>query len=240
MASQRRRRADAGRLLAAVLLCAAVAAGAAQPTDAGAEAARPRGIGERATGWLLAHGLSREMTVVAISVLPVVELRGALPVGLFFLKPALPLWKVLVLSIVGNMLPILLVLLLLDRAVALLSRVPAFRRFFEWLFRRTRSKAAGIQKDEFWGLALFVGIPLPGTGAWSGALAAWLLGLPYWRAILSIFVGVLMAAVAVSIPCVLFQQNITLGLVITGAALTAVLVYLIVRAVRRARATPNG
>jgi len=128
------------------------------------------GTGERIAEKLRAKGLSPEMVVVAVSMLPVVELRGALPIGnnLFHL----PLWKTLLLSVVGNMIPIFLVVLLLERVVALLGRIRFFKRFFDWLFKRTRSKSGAIAKYEFWGLAIFVGIPLPGTGAWTGAVAA--------------------------------------------------------------------
>ncbi|MEO0080345.1 MAG: small multi-drug export protein, partial [candidate division WOR-3 bacterium] len=152
----------------------------------------------------------------------------------------LPLEKVLLLSIAGNMIPIFLVLLFLEKVVAWLSRIGLFRCFFEWLFRRTRVRAKGLEQDEFWGLVLFVGIPLPGTGAWTGAVAAVLLGLPYWRALLAIFTGVVMAAGAVSIPCVLFRRNPGLGVFIVITVLTGLLLWLIIRAVRRVRSTVDG
>lgn len=194
-----------------------------------------RSLGERTTIWLIEHGLSSEMAVVAISMLPVVELRGALPVGLFFFRPPLPFWKVLVLSIVGNMAPIPLVLLLLGCVIRILQRLPFLSNLLNWFLARTRRRVAAVQRSAFWGLVLFVGIPLPGTGAWTGALAGWLLGLPYWRTLASIFVGVLLAGLAVGVPCLLFQQNLTLGFVITGGVIGVALLGQILGAVRKAR-----
>lgn len=148
--------------------------------------------GERIAEKLRAKGLSPELVVFVVAMLPIVELRGAVPIGnnLFHL----PLWKTLVLSVVGNILPIILILLLLERMVLLLNRFTIFRRFFNWLFARTRRKSGVIERFEFWGLAIFVGIPLPVTGAWTGAVAAMLLGMSYPRALLGIFLGVLIAA----------------------------------------------
>jgi uncharacterized membrane protein len=185
------------------------------------------GTGERIAEKLRGMGLSPEAVVVAVSMLPVAELRGALPIGINLFH--LPLWKTLLLAIVGNMIPIFLVVLLLEKVVALLEHIKVFRRFFEWLFKRTRSKSGTIAKYEFWGLAIFVGIPLPGTGAWTGAVAAVAMDMPYWRSLLSIFLGVLMAAAAVTLLCLLGVW----GAVIAGAALAVVLVQAIVAGLRR-------
>ncbi|MCX6841365.1 MAG: small multi-drug export protein, partial [candidate division WOR-3 bacterium] len=160
--------------------------------------------GLEAANWLRARGLSPELVVVVIAALPIVELRGAVPVGILVL--GMPWWQAVFWAVLGNIAPIILVLLLLERVVAWLSRVALFRRFFEWLFARAQSKSASIQKYEFWGLATFVGIPLPGTGAWTGAVAAEVLGLSYWKSLLSIFFGVLMAAAVVTFLSVLGKQ----------------------------------
>ena len=93
------------------------------------------------------------------------------------------------------MLPVPFILLLLGPVSALCMKVPVGKRFFDWLFARTRRKTADIEKYEFWGLAIFVAIPLPATGAWTGAMAGWLLGLHFFRSLLSIFIGVLVAGV---------------------------------------------
>jgi uncharacterized membrane protein len=175
------------------------------------------GTGERMAAALQSHGLSRELIVFMVAMLPIVELRGALPIGINLF--GLGLWKTLVLAVAGNMAPILIVVLLLDKLTVLLSRVRVFKRFFDWLFARTRARSGVIARYEFWGLAIFVGIPLPGTGAWTGAVAAVLMGLPYWRALLSILLGVLMAAAVVAALCLLGKW----GAILAGLALLLVL-----------------
>jgi uncharacterized membrane protein len=189
--------------------------------------------GQEAASWLRARGLSPELVVVLIAALPIVELRGALPVGILFF--GMPWWQALLWAVLGNIAPIIVALLLLERIVAWLSHVPLFRRFFEWLFARARSKSASIEKYEFWGLATFVGIPLPGTGAWTGAVAAEVLGLSYWKALLSIFVGVLMAAVVVTFLSVLGKQFrwVGIGLIVL---ITLGFIYAVVAALRKPRA----
>jgi uncharacterized membrane protein len=191
--------------------------------------------GQEAANWLRSKGLSPELVVVAIAALPIVELRGAVPVGILVL--GMPWWQAVLWSVLGNIAPIILVLLLLERIVALLGRIRLFRRFFDWLFARARSKSESIQKYEFWGLATFVGIPLPGTGAWTGAVAAEVLGLPYWKALSSIFIGVLMAAVVVTFLSVLGKQYrwVGIGLIVL---ITVGFIYAVVAAVSKARKAP--
>jgi uncharacterized membrane protein len=186
--------------------------------------------GQEAAGWLRARGLSPELVVVLIAALPIVELRGAVPVGILFF--CMPWWQAVLWAVLGNIAPIILVLLLLERVVAWLSHIPLFCRFFDWCFARARSKSASIQKYEFWGLATFVGIPLPGTGAWTGAVAAEVLGLAYWKALLSIFVGVLMAATVVTFLSVLGKQFrwVGIGLIVL---ITFGFIYAVVSAVRK-------
>ena len=215
-------RAGASAGLIVIVLLLAVVAGAAR-ADTGREAA----------DWLRAKGLSPELVVVVIAALPIVELRGAVPVGILVL--GMPWWQAVLWSVLGNIAPIIFALLLLDRIVAGLSHVALFRRFFEWLFARARSKSASIQRYEFWGLATFVGIPLPGTGAWTGAVVAEVLGLPYWKSLLSIFIGVLMAATVVTFLSVLGKQYrwVGIGLIVV---ITLGFIYAVVAALRRPRA----
>ena len=103
-------------------------------------------------------------------------------------------WSAFWWSVFGNMIPVVPVLLLLGPISKWLRRFKSFDRFFTWLFARTEKNSASIQKYGFWGLAVFVGIPLPMTGAWSGCVAALLLQMRSWKALLSIFIGVLIAA----------------------------------------------
>jgi len=157
------------------------------------------GIRSETVEWLIKHDISPELTVMIIATLPVVELRGAIPVGIFFFNFH---WtKAAVLSIVGNMIPIPLILLFMDAFVILLRKSRLGRRFTDWLFHRTRHKGKIIERYEALGLSIFVGIPLPGTGGWTGAFAANIFGLNFWKSLLFIFIGVLLAAAAIVILC---------------------------------------
>ena len=140
--------------------------------------------------------VSSEMKVFFISMIPIFELRGAIPIGL--LSYEMPLWKVFPIAIAGNMVPIFFILLFFDFVTKLFFKVPILKKILEAIFRRTRRKSEIIQKYEEIGLMLFVAIPLPITGAWTGSLAAYLLGLKFWKSILFIFFGVLIAGVVVS------------------------------------------
>jgi len=140
--------------------------------------------------------VSSEMKVFFISMIPIFELRGAIPIGL--LSYEMPLWKVFPIAIAGNMVPIFFILLFFDFVTKLFFKVPILKKILEAIFRRTRRKSEIIQKYEEIGLMLFVAIPLPITGAWTGSLAAYLLGLKFWKSIMFIFFGVLIAGVVVS------------------------------------------
>jgi uncharacterized membrane protein len=142
-------------------------------------------------------GLSPEIVVLILATLPIFELRGSVPIGLLLFK--MPVWETAVYSILGNMLPIVFVLLLLEPAYNWLSRYPRLNRFFEWLFKRTRRKGKLIERLELVGLILFVSIPLPVTGAWTGSVAAFLFKIPFWKAFLAILCGVCIACFVVTL-----------------------------------------
>ncbi len=154
------------------------------------------GIADKTVDWLGARGLSPIWIVLLISMVPVIELRGAIPIAILLFKMDAPL--AVGTAILGNMLPIPFVLLLMDWGFALLGKLKWGKRFTDWLFKRTRNKGKVVQKYEAIGLTIFVGIPLPGTGAWTGALAANIFGVAFWRSMLCIFLGVLLAAAAVT------------------------------------------
>jgi uncharacterized membrane protein len=145
---------------------------------------------------IIQSGISEGLIVVIISALPIAELRGALPVAIdvfhFSWYYALPL------AILGNMLPVPIILLFLNAITRVLSKVGFIDRFLRWLFEHTRKRGRIVERYERIGLALFVAIPLPVTGAWTGSLLAVLLGLKFKHAILSIFIGVLIAGIIVT------------------------------------------
>ena len=133
---------------------------------------------------------------LVLGALPISELRGAIPVGVML---GMPLWQAFLWSVLGNLLPVPFLLLFFKRVSALGRRFAPTRRFFDWVMERTRKNTAAIQRYEAVGLALFVAIPIPMTGAWSGAVAASVLEMPFGLAVSSIVVGVLTAGVAVSL-----------------------------------------
>jgi uncharacterized membrane protein len=161
-------------------------------------------------------GWSDDAAVAGISALPIVELRGAIPVGIGVLH--MPWWRVFLIAVVGNMIPVPLILLFLGPLSRGCMRTRVGRRFFEWLFARTRRKTAEIEKYETLGLAIFVAIPLPATGAWTGAMAAFLMGIGFKHALFSIFLGVLVAGIIMTVLSLLGW----IGAVIAGIALLAV------------------
>lgn len=143
----------------------------------------------------MSHALSTILTAMA----PIGELRVALPVALLNYK--MGIIPAYLLSVLGNMIPIFFILIFLKFFVKLLmEKIPFFSKFFNWLFERTRKKFEG--KYEKWGklaLVLFVAIPLPITGAWTGSIAAWLFNFKYWESVLLIFLGVCISGIVVAL-----------------------------------------
>lgn len=138
------------------------------------------------------------VATLLIAMLPIAELRVSLPLALAVYK--LSLFQALTFSIVGNMLPVIFLLLLFDPLSRyLMEKSKFFHSFFQWIFTRTRKNFNGqYLKYGEWALVVFVGIPLPLTGAWTGAVAAFLFGIPPKRACFLIFLGVCLAGIIVS------------------------------------------
>jgi len=148
--------------------------------------------------------------VFLISAAPVSELRGGIPAGLFEFD--LSWYSVFLVSFLGNLLPIPFLLLFLDPLSRLLSRIAIFARILEWLFERTRRRGRIVERYGRIGLTLFVALPLPVTGAWTGALVAFLLGMEFRHALLSIVLGVFIAGVIVISLCLAgWQAYLWLG-----------------------------
>ena len=141
-------------------------------------------------------GFSKELVVLFIAALPVLELRGALPVAINVL--GLPWYYALFWALLGNLLPVPLLLISLKAITEWLSRIDFFRRPLNWLFERTRQRGRIVDRYKRIGLALFVAIPLPATGAWTGSLVAVLFNLKFKHAFLAILAGVLMAGIIVT------------------------------------------
>ena len=173
---------------------------------------------------LLGLGFSKELVVLIISALPLVELRGALPVAINLFH--FPWHYALLLAIIGNLMPGPFLLLFLDAFSRLLSRIDIFKGMFHWLFEHTRRRGRIIERYERIGLTLFVAIPLPVTGAWTGSLAAVLFGLKFKHAFLSIFIGILISGTIVTCLSLLGWT----GAIIAGIVLSSLAVFVLWRA----------
>ncbi|MDK2920033.1 MAG: hypothetical protein PWQ37_2766 [Candidatus Petromonas sp.] len=139
--------------------------------------------------------LSREVKVFLISALPVIELRGAIPVAISLgMNPI----HAALLCIVGSMMPVPFLLFFLKPFFNKLRRVTVVRKFETWLINRTERKAKNVKKYSILGLALFVAVPLPSTGVWTGAIAASLFNMRIKHAFLAIFAGNVVAAFIVT------------------------------------------
>ena len=141
-------------------------------------------------------GLGKEVVVFIISMMPLLELRGGLLAAALLKMDFVPAYLI---SIVGNTLPIPLVLLFLDKVFNFLKKSKKLNKLISKLEKKILSKKGQIEKYGYLGLLLFVGIPLPGTGAWTGAGLAVLLNLNKKKSFVSIMLGVILASIIMSI-----------------------------------------
>ena len=134
--------------------------------------------------------------VFFISMLPIVELRGAIPAGALL---GLPLWSNYLVSAIGNFLPVPFILLFIRRILSWMKTTKHFAKIALWLEEKAEKNTAKVMKYATFGLFLFVAIPLPGTGAWTGALVAALVNMRMKYALPSILLGVMAAGVIMSL-----------------------------------------
>lgn len=142
--------------------------------------------------------MDKELVVILTGAAPIAELRGAIPLALSFGIPPL---KAFLLSVLGNLIPIIPILCLLNPVSEKLRHFKFWSNFFDWVFEKTKKKSDLIQKYEALGLCLFVAIPLPMTGAWSGCIAASLFKIRFRYAFLAISTGVILAGIIVLAVC---------------------------------------
>lgn len=143
----------------------------------------------------LLDGLSKEVITMLLAAMPISELRGAIPVGVAL---GLSLKKAFWLSVLGNLLPVCPILYLLTPISERFRDIPMIDRFFQWFFERTKRKAKVVERYEALGLILFVAMPLPVTGAWTGCVAASIFKIRFRYAFFSIATGVFVAGCIVS------------------------------------------
>ena len=148
--------------------------------------------------WL--KSLPKDYAVIIVGALPITELRGAIPLGLSL---GMPLARAFWLSILGNCIFVAPALFLFEPVTNALRKFKIWSRFFDWVFERTKKNSDAIQKYEALGLAIFVAIPLPMTGAWSGVIAASLFKIRFRYAFISIIAGVFCAGLIVLALCAL-------------------------------------
>lgn len=140
--------------------------------------------------------VSKEIVVFIISMIPILELRGGLIVSQLL---QIPITTAIPICIIGNIIPIPFILLFIKQIFKWMKKIRLFRGLVEKLEQKAMGKSDNIKKYEFWGLVLFVGIPLPGTGAWTGSLIAALLDIDFKKAVLAELLGIAIATVIMSI-----------------------------------------
>jgi uncharacterized membrane protein len=143
------------------------------------------------------QGLPAELIVMIVSALPISELRGGIPLGmaLYNFSVVKSFW----LSVIGNCIPVIPALLLFKPVSEFLSKWGPLKRFLNWFFEKTKKRAKIVEKYEAIGLALFVGVPLPLTGAWTGCIVARLFKLRFKYSVIAIISGVFIAGIIVAI-----------------------------------------
>ena len=142
--------------------------------------------------------VGKELCVFFCSMIPIIELRGAIPLGAAL---GLPLWQSYLISVVGNMLPVPIILLFVKKVLAFMAgcRLKLFNKVAKWVYAKADKNRAKIERFSFWGVAIFVGIPLPMTGAWTGSLVAAMIDMKFSKAVISALVGVLSAGIVMSL-----------------------------------------
>ncbi len=132
-----------------------------------------------------------------ISALPLSELRGGIPLGMALYN--FSVLKSFFLAVVGNSIPVIPLLLFFKPISEFLSKWRPLKKFFDWFFERTKRRAKIVERYEAIGLALFVAVPLPLTGAWTGCIVAMLFKLRFKYSVIAIISGVFIAGIIVAI-----------------------------------------
>ncbi len=146
----------------------------------------------------LTETMAGEFTLtMLVSMIPVVELRGGIPFGV---ASGLPVWAAFIAAVIGNLIPVPFIIVYIRRIFQWMrQKMPRLNRLVDRLERKAHLKGQKVTKFKYLGLMLFVAVPLPGTGAWTGSLAAAFLDMPLRKALPSVIVGVLTAGMAISI-----------------------------------------
>lgn len=158
--------------------------------------------------FLTSHGIPNWLVVFIISVCPILECRLGMFTAIVLLR--MNPFVGFIISFLGNILPIPFILLLINWIFDVLKKVPGINKLVYWLEDKTLKKRAKIDKYGVWGLLIFVAIPLPGTGGWTGALLASLLHLDKKKSFFVISIGVFIAGLIITVLS-LFVGNAVFG-----------------------------
>ena len=142
--------------------------------------------------------------VLVAAAAPISELRGAIPLGLTFTDN----WPlVFLIAFIGNLLPVPFLLLFLGPVTDLLSKIGIFEKIINFVFRISRRRGRIVERYGAIGLTLFVAVPLPVTGAWTGSIVAFLLGMKFRKAFPAIVLGVFIAGIIVTSVAVVLDRS---------------------------------
>ena len=145
----------------------------------------------------------KRLVVLLLAMCPIIELRGAIPVGLEW---GLSFPETVALSLLGNLIIVPFIVLLFNKILVLLRKIKFTVKIADWLERRAEKNTAKIENALFLGLMLFVAIPLPGTGAWTASMIAGLMKMKLKNAIIPISIGVVIAGVVVTVVYYCFKE----------------------------------
>ncbi|RDX80576.1 hypothetical protein CR513_38860 [Mucuna pruriens] len=184
--------------------------------NAAVDSIKASGFGLNIANSLRKLGWPDGVVVFTLATLPVLELRGAIPVGYWMqLNPT----TLTLLSIMGNMVPVPFIVLYLKRFASFLAaRSTSASRFLDMLFENAKEKAGPVEEFQWLGLMLFVAVPFPGTGAWTGAMVASILDMPFWAAVSANFFGVVFAGLLV---------NLLVNLGLKYAVITGIILFFV-------------
>ena len=140
------------------------------------------------------------LIVFLVSMVPLIELRGAIPFGTAW---GIPVWQCLIIACIGNMLPVPIIYLFARRVLEFGKDKKYIGKFFTWCLKKGEAGGKKLQekagKGLYWALFIFVGIPLPGTGAWTGTLAASILDMDFKKSVIAVMAGVILAGIIMGI-----------------------------------------
>ena len=159
-----------------------------------------RELTETMTTWLADHGIPEWLIPFFVSIFPIVELRGGIIAARLL---NLELWKAIWVCMIGNIIPIPFILLFIDKIFAFIKKhnIPLLGKFVTFLENKALNKSEKMERGEFIFLLFFVGIPLPGTGAWTGSLIAVLRHIPLKKSVPAIFLGLCLASTIMCVLC---------------------------------------